>query len=156
MAKLAAVPDGVLFVREGYRVNPPQIGFDGEVFSGLEPCPLHGYAFQSINQFDLPFVLRRYPINAIDAFGELSGERTIVIFPDVLFTLGMAPVALFSPSVIGAGGEERLPVELSLPIVAGTTMKPLVVCPGFDSGSVGLHGEANIHMAKPTGEFGTM
>ena len=111
MTELAAVPSGVLFVREKYRMNPRHTSFDGKVLPSLDGCPLDGYTFQRINQFDFPFALRSHPINAIDTLREFGGERIVSVFPDASLAQGMTTVALRFLGVIGAGSKERPPLE---------------------------------------------
>ena len=74
MAKFAAIPDGMLLMREGDRVNPFEARFYGKVSPTLDICFLDGYAWQKVNGLDDPVLLRSLPVNPVNTLWALRGK----------------------------------------------------------------------------------
>jgi len=74
MAQFAAIPDGMLLMREGDGMDPFEARFYGKVRPALDVRFLDGYAWQKIDRLYKPSLLGSLPLNAVDSLWELRGK----------------------------------------------------------------------------------
>src|SRR5271165_6736464 len=153
MAEFTAVPDGMFLVGEVNGVNPRVACLDGKIFPALHGHFLGGYTFHKIDGFDDPRLLGFLPVHTVYALGEFRGKFPVLIRSNALPPQGVAAVAARVAPRIGARSKDGLPREHLLSIVAGAAMEAFTVRGCIDTGSLRLHGKADIDMTNSASEL---